>query len=328
MLNLRKNNTVKRVKTVNWVLFLIFFILFVAYIIGKNVFPTIIVGGENTKIKNNYKIQVNDKIETDGANYKYVFDNGNDCSQHYPLGAPKVRGRNLSEKSALFCYAKYAVHYDTQTKTPIWESHVLNRKDFVGQDYVERTNDFREDHNIAGQPVSSKPSEYRGTNYDKGHLAPAADFSYDKNAMSESFYMTNIAPQAPMHNRQIWSKLEQAVRKLAKHKNIEQLYVTTGIIYHKEGNFGDEKGTLGQFHNIKIPTYFFKIIIEPKTAQSAAYLIPNTNHVGNQPFSNFLIKISDLEKVAKINFNPDLDKKLVAIIEKKGGTLDQSLSNQ
>lgn len=299
---------------------------FIAYLVIKSVAPDKIVGGQNPQIKNNYKASVEDSTLVDGTLYRKVFGDEANCHQHFPLGVA-VSSKANPEKTALFCYGKYAVQYNTETKTPIWAAHVIKGEDFKKGEYVERTNDFREDKNIAGLKVSSKPQDYTRTGFDRGHLAPAADFSYNPKFMSESFYMTNIAPQAPNHNRQIWANLEKSVRQLSKHKAVKELYITTGVVYyHNKGlKFGDQNGTLGSFNGIQIPTYFYKVIVEPKSGHSAAYLIPNTNAVANQHHNNFLIKISELEKVAKVDFHSKLSKELKLKIENNSGGLARSL---
>lgn len=326
------NNTINKkikksnIKMLDGILTAIFVIAFFVYIVLKLVFPSMIVGGENNQAQKDYTIKTSESSHPSAGAYKYIFGNEKgDCFKNYPLGAPALK-YDIADKTALFCYSKYAVQYNTNTKTPIWESHVLKKSDFVGASYNERTNDFREDKNIEGMKISSKPSDYSRTGYDRGHLAPAADFSYSEKAMSESFIMTNIAPQAPQNNRQIWSQLEQSIRKLLKHKNIQELYVTTGILYYKNSKDKNSTGVMAEFNGIQAPTHFYKIIIEPKTGQSAAYLIPNTNDVGGQPFSNFLISIRELEKYTKIDFHPNLSNKESQAIEVNSGKLDQALA--
>lgn len=323
---INKKMSISQVKLFHTFVFVIFLISFGLYIVFKMVLPQFIVGGENSQLKNNYKIKVNESSQASSVNYKYIFGDEDNCFKNFPLGAPELN-YDIVDSTALFCYGKYAVQYNTSTKTPVWESHVLQKSDFTKNNYVERTNDFREDENIKNNEVSSKPSDYTRTGYDRGHLAPAGDFAYNEKYMSESFIMTNIAPQAPQNNRGNWSHLEQSIRKLLKSKNVNELYVTTGILYYQNNKDKNSNGTLGEFNGIKIPTHFYKIIIEPQSGYSAAYLIPNTNQDGSNHFSNYLIKISDLEKITQINFHPNLDKQQSQVIEVESGRLNQVLSN-
>ncbi|MDD7017806.1 MAG: DNA/RNA non-specific endonuclease, partial [Bacteroidales bacterium] len=44
-------------------------------------------------------------------------------------------------------------------------------------------------------PDSPEWYEYRGSGYDRGHMVPANDMKWNKTAMKECFYMTNMCPQ-------------------------------------------------------------------------------------------------------------------------------------
>lgn len=54
---------------------------------------------------------------------------------------------------------------------------------------------------------------YLRSGYDKGHLAAAQDFAYNKSAMLATFDYINALPQAPALNRGAWKRLETKVRK-------------------------------------------------------------------------------------------------------------------
>ena len=59
---------------------------------------------------------------------------------------------------------------------------------------------------------SAELKDYKGSGYDRGHLCPAGDMSFDSIAMRESFLMSNMSPQLPGFNRGIWNSLEQKIR--------------------------------------------------------------------------------------------------------------------
>ena len=57
---------------------------------------------------------------------------------------------------------------------------------------------------------------YIGSGYDRGHMAPAADFSISKTLMRQTFVMSNICPQTPALNRGPWKRTEIAERMIAQ----------------------------------------------------------------------------------------------------------------
>lgn len=62
----------------------------------------------------------------------------------------------------------------------------------VASNVVKRSDMFMEDPIIAGG--SSTLADYKGSGYDRGHLAPAADMHWSQKTMEESFYMSNMSP--------------------------------------------------------------------------------------------------------------------------------------
>lgn len=64
--------------------------------------------------------------------------------------------------------------------------------------------------------VTSTNEDYENNIYDKGHLAPAADFNCDKNSLKLSFSYLNCVLQHEKLNRGVWRLLEQHERELAK----------------------------------------------------------------------------------------------------------------
>jgi endonuclease G len=58
--------------------------------------------------------------------------------------------------------------------------------------------------------------DYASNEYDKGHLAPAADFNCDKKMLLQTFSYLNCALQQENLNRGVWRFLEVHERELAK----------------------------------------------------------------------------------------------------------------
>lgn len=57
--------------------------------------------------------------------------------------------------------------------------------------------------------------DYTNSHFDRGHMLPAMDRSVSRDAMRQTFYVTNICPQRPALNRGEWKKIEDATRKVA-----------------------------------------------------------------------------------------------------------------
>jgi len=73
-------------------------------------------------------------------------------------------------------------------------------------------------------------SDFRGSGFDRGHLAAAGNHRICQKHVDQTFLLSNIAPQVGVgFNRHSWNRLEKYVRKLTKtYKNV---YVCTGPLY-------------------------------------------------------------------------------------------------
>ena len=59
-------------------------------------------------------------------------------------------------------------------------------------------------------------NQYKGSEYDKGHLANAEDFAYDCSLDKLTFRYYNRIPQTKELNRGIWKKDETKIRKISQ----------------------------------------------------------------------------------------------------------------
>ena len=96
-------------------------------------------------------------------------------------------------------YTGFTLEYDESTEQAFWVAYELTRSEVART--VRRTDDFRPDPNIS--TGSAILSDYKGSGYDRGHLAPAGDMKFSRQTMIESFYMSNMSPQLPAFNRGI-----------------------------------------------------------------------------------------------------------------------------
>ena len=128
------------------------------------------------------------------------------CPQHVLAGAPQIKQEGNNQ---YLCRMGYAVNYNYVTKVPYFVVERITANHLGGN--ASRKDDFREDPEI---PAAHRATlhDYVSSGYDRGHIAPAGNFTYDTKAMSESFFLSNMMPQVPGNNRGIWRNLEQYTR--------------------------------------------------------------------------------------------------------------------
>ncbi len=180
----------------------------------------------------------------------------------------------------------YTLSYIEEHEQPEWVYYHLTSEMVSGE--AKRKNNFRVDPKVSTGSATLK--HYTKSGYDRGHLCSAADMSFSSEAMSESFYMSNMSPQTPSFNRGKWKALEGQVRDWANEKG--EIYVVTGPI------FMDNKGKIGGA--VTIPGYYYKVIYDPQSQKMYASIMPNEKI--EKPISSFSTTVDKIEELTAIDF--------------------------
>lgn len=211
------------------------------------------------------------------------------CPQHVVWGAPQIAKEGNNQ---YLCRTAYAVNYNYQTKVAYFAVENIVASNLVKA--APRKDDFREDPQVPQQVRSTLP-DYAGTGYDRGHVAPAADMPFSTQAMSESFFLTNMMPQVPGNNRGIWKYTEEMARYYAQ--KYGQVYVITGTI------FNPPYKTIG--NGVYVPSHVWKVIIDPKNVRAIAFLYPNEK-LDPKLIEQYIVSIAEIEQYTGINISPQL----------------------
>ena len=184
----------------------------------------------------------------------------------------------------------YTLAYDAKNKTPQWVAWELTDKETRGKE--ERTNDFQPDPEVIGTKVVTY--DYSGSGYDRGHMAPAGDMKWSKQAMQESFYMTNICPQDHNLNTEDWNDLEMKSREWARRYG--KVHIVCGPIYK-----GIRNEYIGE-HRVKVPDAFFKVILIDDARKPYALGFLFENKAGERPLKEYLVSVDEIERITGMDF--------------------------
>ncbi len=158
---------------------------------------------------------------------------------------------------------------------------------------------------------------YKNSGYDKGHLCPAGDMKFSKEAFNDTFLTSNIAPQRKDFNAGVWNRLEQKVRYWAD--KYDGIYVITG------GVLEPNLKTIGK-ENVAVPNYFYKVLLDLSSdkPRMIAFLVPHQN--SKKPLYEFVVSTDEIEKLTGIDFYPNLPDEIENKLEKnsdyKGWSFD------
>jgi len=208
-----------------------------------------------------------------------------DCREFTAFGVPGASGD-------LLCRKGYLLAHDPARKTPIWVVEHLTREK-LKRKVTGRSEDFRADPDLP-EERRAELSDYRGSGYDRGHMAPAGDLTWDEQAMSESFYLSNMVPQVGIgNNRGIWMELEKKVRSWGLERG--ELFVYTGPIYR-----ADDLETIGE-NGVAVPGRLYKVVLDPERKEVLAIILPNRK-LRTQDLPKYLVSVREVERETGLDF--------------------------
>lgn len=212
----------------------------------------------------------------------------------------------------------FIINHNNEWKIPYWVAYKLDSIDLKGE--IRRQGRFRPDPDL---PVGYRAElkDYESSGYDRGHMAPAADFKRSKEALTTTFLLSNMCPQTSELNRKIWQKLESEVRKRVKTDG--KAWIITGNIFMSpDSNFINPNEFIG-INNVAVPTHCFKVILSCRSDSiftMYAFLIPNQNTPILGKTCNYLLSVDRLEKITGYDFFPLLDDSIEFQLERNTPT--------
>jgi endonuclease G len=208
----------------------------------------------------------------------------------------------------------YALQHSSLDRIPLWVCEAVDRADLLGDQ--PRVNNFHPDPKLPADE-RSELSDYKGSGFDRGHLAPAGNQTVSKERKEETFFLSNIAPQeGKKFNQSIWAALEDRARSWVADQKITEAKVITGVFFYDpeedDENTADgviEYSVIGD-NKVAVPTHFFKIVVgrfADGTLNAIAFMMPNVPHNPPFQFAKYIVSIDFLAEKSGFNYLPDLD---------------------
>ncbi|MFT4602973.1 MAG: endonuclease G [Arenicella sp.] len=205
------------------------------------------------------------------------------------LEFPKGEGESIR-------HSAMALSYNESHEQANWVMHLILPAIIYGN--VSRTNDFREDELVktgTAQEVDyflktlnqDSSYTYDGFGFDRGHLAPSADFRWSPIALSESYYYSNMSPQIGDFNREKWAELENDLREYVISNNVHIAIVTAPVL-------SDDLPKIERSVNkVSIPKLYVKVALDVVNKRGIAYVMPNQKIL--KPLEAYAVSIDSAE---------------------------------
>lgn len=155
--------------------------------------------------------------------------------------------------------------------------------------------------------------DYSGSGYDRGHLLPSADRFGNREQNAETFYLSNIVPQAGDLNQFPWNELESYARSLVRRGS--ELYTIAGV-------YGEQRRIKGK---LTAPTNCWKVIVVFPRGQNVdsitnitriiAVDMPNVEGIADDSWQKYRTTVRAIEQRAGIDLFSALPRELQERIE-------------
>lgn len=189
------------------------------------------------------------------------------CRNIFANGSPPVIGHSEELKPRAICFSAFAVMHSGRSRTPIYVAERLNNAVLLNARSNQRTNKFYADARLP-RAERAELDDYRGSGFDRGHMAPAGDMATDE-SMAQSFSLANMVPQYAVNNRRAWAGIEKATRKYVM-RAPGDVFVITGPV------FDDAPPTIGP-NRVWVPQHLFKLVYDPSSNRVWVNWLDNTD---------------------------------------------------
>ncbi|RDD43638.1 Ectonucleotide pyrophosphatase/phosphodiesterase family member 3 [Trichoplax sp. H2] len=262
-------------------------------------------------------------------------------NRNFPWGIPRYRA---SLDTCTLYQNHYITGYSNTFHVPLFVGYHLTDTESLRP--LSRIDCFRRDSRLNVAAQTSNCSNYYRSGYNRGHLAPNGDMSFDLEAQANTFILSNIAPQVYAFNAGPWLDLEKLTRDWAR--LFGSIYVISGSIVKADWKtvVGNPSYWLkGDIGSVVIPTHFYKILAKCQDSDQLlcdssvmtakpckgkidviAFILPHINSFAPQcqTYNSYLFShvasVRDIEELTGINFFPNMAPDLQDRIESEAAT--------
>lgn len=213
----------------------------------------------------------------------------------------------------------YVLSYNNSKGTANWVSWHMSS---AWSGSAARCDCFKQDTSLPSSFFRATTSNYTNSGFDRGHLCPSADRTYSSTANSNTFYMTNIAPQAPKNNQQTWKYFEDYCRELTDAGN--ELHIIAGVAGQGGTGSNGSANTISS-GNITVPDSFWKVILvlpngtnDVSRVTTATRVIavnmPNDQTIGTS-WGSYRTSVDAIESLTGIDLLENISNSIEATLE-------------
>ena len=213
----------------------------------------------------------------------------------------------------------FTMSYNESRGTANWVSWHLST---AWRGSTSRCNCFQQDRSLPSSFFSPTQNDYRGSGFHRGHICPSADRTYNRTGNANTFFMTNMAPQAPENNTRPWVGLENYLRTLIAQGN--EIHIIAGVSGSGGTGSNGYRSSINN-GNITVPDSFWKVaLVLPNGTNDINRVTTSTRMIAvNMPndqgisadWRSFITSVDDIERLTGYDFFENIPDQIEAVLE-------------
>jgi len=161
-------------------------------------------------------------VETSNQAQQQQLAETNSLNRILKYGVPS------SAVPTLLQYDNHVLEYDPARRVPKWVAEHVSKSKAYGETANRKLANFVQDPQIPIQ-FSAQNTDFWGSGWSRGHMAPAGNNKHSQSAMNQTFYLSNIVPQDLDNNGNYWNRLEIYCRELTN--LYSDVYIISGPLW-------------------------------------------------------------------------------------------------
>ncbi len=230
---------------------------------------------------------------------------------------------NSNDNNYFLSRNQYTLSYNNSKGTANWVSWHLSSA-WLGNG--RRCNCFKEDSQLPNTFFKVTDRSYRGSGFDRGHMCPSGDRTGSNSENSNTFFTTNIAPQAADNNQRSWNDFENYLRSLVANGN--EVHVIAGVVGRGGVGKNGFRNTINN-GNITVPDSFWKVaLILPNgsndinrvntSTRVIAINVPNDQGISTN-WRSFRTSVNTIEALTGYDLLENIPNNIESVIESRIG---------
>lgn len=206
-------------------------------------------------------------------------------------------------------HVRYSLIFHAKRGLAICSAHNIDGSTLLPEGDIPRRDRFRFDTEVDRDLQIDNARGYKNNPWDRGHLARRrslhwGDIDEARQADSESYFWTNIAPQHERLHETAWGPIEDWMLERAESDDVRAA-VFTGPVMTPDDPFHRNDPDESEF---QVPAGFWKVMVVPHQGARtvAAFLVWQRDHDSEHPvsFAPFLeqVRLTTIEFLTGLSF--------------------------